>query len=688
MKLGLGLSLANRGGAGGLSSPIPSAGLSLWLKADAGVNIQGPYNYVSEIVISGTSNPDVNGTYTATTVPTFNSEGNRVNDYTLSSTNGYAINWDYGEELFFLYTFLDTSGFSSSDGEGWTIFGTHAAGYNISGFTGIYSGANGTYNYTSIDDYDIYVNGSYYILNNGLYYGSFSTAGEGEAPPLIATNNSPAYAGAWTPAEYLSSTTLLGAGATAVDGVYTRTDTQVDVQYVQLSASGGKTITYFSQYSLFLTTNSEYSSEDLSSWSVGGEDFPAPTSTFGYSNRNVGSPATSSVTFYPSGSISSSISTSSVQRYSVATWLDNSLFARDAYAGDYFVTKEIIGGKQYIRFPEQASGTGYSGNTIWYPEPPATVFFVARFPNSISSGSTLLSSDSFQFGRGFNGSNSKFFVTTDNTNYSESNSNLNDNTIYLLASTFDTSTVSLYINGTSAGSGITSESNNYGSYEIGGNQSQYSSLDGVDIAETIVYNRILTTPERQQVEAYLNAKYAIYVPFSETGAFWQSCPAGGCNNVTTPSGWNISADSIHTYTDNKMQYNSAGDGQTTFTHTYFFPYTADSTSPYNGNGWPGVQFQPRNSMPATPVFDGGSGSMCRITWNNMVIFEQIDGSITTNMGYYYNGNTTSMLQNLYNGFIPYSYAQTPPTIPDTYFMNFKIESVNSSLEFEIGFLWD
>jgi hypothetical protein len=30
------------------------------------------------------------------------------------------------------------------------------------------------------------------------------------------------------------------------------------------------------------------------------------------------------------------------------------------------------------------------------------------------------------------------------------------------------------------------------------------------VAEVIVYNRVLTTPERQQVEAYLNSKYAIY----------------------------------------------------------------------------------------------------------------------------------------------------------------------------------
>jgi hypothetical protein len=229
-----------------------------------------------------------------------------------------------------------------------------------------------------------------------------------------------------------------------------------------------------------------------------------------------------------------------------------------------------------------------------------------------------------------------------------------------------------------------------GTLQIGGYNKSFDTQEFFNgkIAEIIMYNRAVTNTERQQVEEYLRVKYAIAVPFLETGAFWQRCAPAGCNNVTTPSGWNIEADSIHTFTNNKMQFNSAGDGATTFTHTYSFPYTADSTSPYNGNGWPAVQFQPRIGLPATPVFDGGAGSMCRITWNNMVIFEQIDGEITKNMGYYSNGNATSVLQSLYNGTIPYSYAQTPATIPDTYFMNFKIESLNSSLEFEIGFLWD
>ena len=34
-------------------------------------------------------------------------------------------------------------------------------------------------------------------------------------------------------------------------------------------------------------------------------------------------------------------------------------------------------------------------------------------------------------------------------------------------------------------------------------------LDG-DVAEIIAYNRAVTSTERQQIEAYLNAKYAIY----------------------------------------------------------------------------------------------------------------------------------------------------------------------------------
>jgi len=63
MRLGLGLSLANQGGAGGISSPIPLSGLSLWLKADAGVSTT-PEQFISQIIISGAGTTTSNGTYT------------------------------------------------------------------------------------------------------------------------------------------------------------------------------------------------------------------------------------------------------------------------------------------------------------------------------------------------------------------------------------------------------------------------------------------------------------------------------------------------------------------------------------------------------------------------------------------------------------------------------------------------
>jgi hypothetical protein len=274
----------------------------------------------------------------------------------------------------------------------------------------------------------------------------------------------------------------------------------------------------------------------------------------------------------------------------------------------------------------------------------------------------------------------------------DSNINITDGTPRLLSMTYDGADIITYDAGeetsvTQLGGNMLTST---GLLQIGGYNKSFNAAEyfNGDVAEIIMYNRAVTSTERQQVEEYLGVKYAIAVTFSETGAFWQRCAPAGCNNVTTPSGWNIEADSIHTFTNNKMQFNSAGDEATTFTHTYFFPYTADSTSPYNGNGWPGVQFQPRNSMPSPPVFDGGEGSMCRITWNNMVIFEQIDGIVTTNSSYYYNSTNNPHLWDTAYEPIPYSYAQAPATIPDTYFMNFKIESVNSSLEFEIGFLWD
>jgi hypothetical protein len=73
---------------------------------------------------------------------------------------------------------------------------------------------------------------------------------------------------------------------------------------------------------------------------------------------------------------------------------------------------------------------------------------------------------------------------------------------------------SVFRNGISVGTPSTTTSvlANSTSLSIGIGASNNGSYGGIDadIAEIIIYSRTLTTPERQEVEAYLNSKYSIY----------------------------------------------------------------------------------------------------------------------------------------------------------------------------------
>jgi len=74
--------------------------------------------------------------------------------------------------------------------------------------------------------------------------------------------------------------------------------------------------------------------------------------------------------------------------------------------------------------------------------------------------------------------------------------------------------MSVFYNGGSEGTGqnVSMSSQNSGGAIYIGQGSQNITAAGLygDIAEIILYNSNLTTPQRQQVETYLNAKYAIY----------------------------------------------------------------------------------------------------------------------------------------------------------------------------------
>ena len=94
--------------------------------------------------------------------------------------------------------------------------------------------------------------------------------------------------------------------------------------------------------------------------------------------------------------------------------------------------------------------------------------------------------------------------------------NLVANNVFALASyKIDNSgNISVFYNGASEGTGQNANmtSQNSGGAIYIGQGSQNITAAGLygDIAEVILYNSNLTTPQRQQVETYLNAKYAIY----------------------------------------------------------------------------------------------------------------------------------------------------------------------------------
>jgi hypothetical protein len=495
---GRGLTLINN-----TFDPSKILNLSLWLKADAGVSLEPPYNYVSQIVISGTSNPNFNGTYVASSVPQY--IDGQLQSYNFDSPEANptrTLRWDTGYSAFILDTGGNDVGFISADGITWDLFNQSITEVVISGFTGTYSNANGTYSYTT--DYEAWLNGDFLIEVGG----NLKHIPTGQS---IATNGNN-YQGAWTPTTYFSTITLSNAGTTYANGVYTRTDSAIDMT-TETFYSGGKVIVWDGNDSFWYMDYEYYRNYSFAfavGWSIENGDTPAPTATYAYSNRNIGSPTTTSIGLNPSGSVSGSVTTSTVTPSNVVEWADQSGNGRngsvDSESKPLYTT---INGKSFINFV--AGSRLYIGSVIWPDvEFIGTIFFVSRFNSSSSGGTSLLfyqdaNDGNFSFGRGTASANS-FYTTKNGSDFVYSNTLAGNNTNYILATTFNAFTASLYLNGASVGSGSLPSMTGYPyNSQIGG-----YSTEQFNTAEVIVYNRVLTDAERQQVETYLNQKYAIY----------------------------------------------------------------------------------------------------------------------------------------------------------------------------------
>jgi hypothetical protein len=362
----------------------------------------------------------------------------------------------------------------------------------ISGFTGIYTGANGTYNYNYEENWWYHSGASYYINSSGNLI-------DDNDGTVIATNNNN-FQGAWTPTNYFSTITLSNAGEDAdqglvvVNGVYTRSD--AGGPFASFTASGGRSIDWDPNDGNFWETSGGYyrnygPSLNVGDWQPEGGEEPVPTAVNSTSVRNVGSPTSTTVADL------------------VTSWADQSGNARNATI-DTLSIYTTIGGKSFINF---VAGSRFTlSSVIWSDiEFIGTIFFVARFNSSSAGGSSVLlyqegNNGNLFFIRGIGSTNNFYITKNDGTVVVSSNVLADNNTNYILATTFNASTASLYLNGASAGSGpISSSAGSPFNSFIGGYDTEQ-----FNVAEVIVYNRVLTTEERQQVEVYLNAKYQIY----------------------------------------------------------------------------------------------------------------------------------------------------------------------------------
>jgi len=195
----------------------------------------------------------------------------------------------------------------------------------------------------------------------------------------------------------------------------------------------------------------------------------------------------------------------------VTAWADQSGNGKNVNQSNGYASATTFGGKSFVSFPIGAdlinnNGIWPSGSTIDY----GTIIIVARFPSShetVQIAPLLFSHGNLNIGRGNDQTYPDGLIATkDYDTNIFGNSNLSNNTNYLIGMTFNLDSLTLYLNGSTNGSGANFENSGNDEFTIG----QFQNGEPFSIAEIVVYNRVLSTIERQQVETYLNQKYAIY----------------------------------------------------------------------------------------------------------------------------------------------------------------------------------
>jgi hypothetical protein len=353
----------------------------------------------------------------------------------------------------------------------------------ISGFNSSYTPLNGTYN----RDFDGYWNGSYTINFSGQLR-DYNDPGM-----ILATNSASNFQGYWTPGTNLRSITISNAGISFYNGTYTRQDSlDPFAPFTKISGSAYQ-ITY--DGSGWVLDGNKYRNDGTSLWTGGWYAITTGgniTATNSPSARFMGNPFSSA----PSVN-------------SVTSWADQSGSLRTATGEpqEYGIcSPATIGGRSFVDFRPSARLNLQS--TIW-PETEfiGTIFSVARFNYSASPSNSLLfyeEADASNFSFSRSAPNNLSVENTSGSEHTYSNVFPENDTNYILATTFNASTASIYMNGVLTGSGARqSQIGLTANAQIGGDSGGFS------LAETIIYDRVLSASERQKVEKYLGDKYGI-----------------------------------------------------------------------------------------------------------------------------------------------------------------------------------
>jgi len=415
--------------------PSSLAGLSLWLKADAGVTTFS-YSYKSNITLSLAGESSINGSYTAS------DPGNGTSSYIMSGPNNHRIEVRPNSTPRYRLYKSDYStynnpwfySFTSSDGVTWTAFGKKPVSITLSGLTGVSSASNGTYN-------------------------SFE----------------------WDPGNqsFVSPKSVVG-------GV----DTNILVEIYPSGQAGA----YILSPTFFV------SAQKSTGWGIGSWTIEEGT----------GSPVGTG-TLYPTGGVPIGVvTTTTVNTDNVTEWADQSgngiVLTPDIQNAPTLVSS-FLNGKPAIEFIVD-NNTGLSNTSFGLT---GFTFFSVTKQKSTNTGRIFSSYfDNVLIGTWGIYSN-RFYGGEDNGWLAEGEQTSTDFLITTAFSDADTS-FDFSQNGVSQSSGASNSTVILNGISVGGGVWNGGNEEASDsyVCEIVIYNRTLTLTERQQVEAYLNQKYAIY----------------------------------------------------------------------------------------------------------------------------------------------------------------------------------